>query len=436
MDKNQTLAKAGKDLMFKEPYYGLFLMKLNKVWSNALQTAGVSKNGVNFQLSINEDFWGSLTEDHRKGILKHEILHIAFFHLTMRDSYPNHRLFNIAADIEINQYIDESWLPAADMTTHDFKQTYGPIEEQIKKDFEDGTITGEEAQKQFYDKIPTRGVFLKDFPELKMEEKKGTNYYYKMLQESHNKGESPLLDQMLGQMGGQGDNPGQHPSTHPSWKEFDNMSEAEKKIIQKQTDYALKEVADQVTKNRGTVPGELSDYIKTIDKKEPPKFDWKGYLRMFTGGSIKTYTKKTRRKNSRRFKGNPGLRVKQRKHILVGVDTSGSVNKKELMEFFHEIYHMSKTGCDITVVQCDTAISNISKYKKGDEMKIHGRGGTSFQPVVDYFNEHQRHFSCLVYLTDGEAPAPEPRPKGRTLWVLSSESNMNDKLPGAVIKLN
>jgi hypothetical protein len=40
-----------------------------------------------------------------------------------------------------------------------------------------------------------------------------------------------------------------------------------------------------------------------------------------------------------------------------------------------------------------------------------------------------------MYLTDGEAPAPD-NAKGNILWVLSSQSRMNDNLPGAVIKLN
>lgn len=60
---------------------------------------------------------------------------------------------------------------------------------------------------------------------------------------------------------------------------------------------------------------------------------------------------------------------------------------------------------------------------------------TSFDPVVDYFNENQRKFSCLIYFTDGEAPNPHNPPQGRCLWVLSSMSKMNKKLPGQVIKL-
>jgi len=73
MDKQRSLSKISKELMLKEPYYGFFLIMLNKVWRKDLPTAGVSKNGINFQLAINEDFWTSLSEMHQMGLLKHEL---------------------------------------------------------------------------------------------------------------------------------------------------------------------------------------------------------------------------------------------------------------------------------------------------------------------------------------------------------------------------
>ena len=78
MDKVQSLSKAGKELMLREPYYGFFLIMLNKIWRKDLPTAGVSKNGINYQLAINDEFWTNLSEKHQLGLLKHELLHIAF----------------------------------------------------------------------------------------------------------------------------------------------------------------------------------------------------------------------------------------------------------------------------------------------------------------------------------------------------------------------
>lgn len=450
MNNQESLSRASKELMLKEPFYGLFLIMMNKVWREDLDTAGVSKQGINTQLAINPVFWENLSSEYRVGILKHELLHIAFQHLLLRDKYKDKKLFNIAADIEINQYIDRAYLPGGNYPD---KKTYEEdtkiFLDSIKDRLAKGELTPKQARNETL-KIPMRALFLEDFQDKDgnpLEPKKGTDYYYQKLKETMDQNgvsTCSALNQALGNgQGGAGNgHPGQAPWEHITWDEFDNLSEADKKLIQKQIDYQLKEIANQVQKSRGTVPGELKGYIDALNYEEPPKFDWRGYLRRFTGGSIKTYTKKTRRKLSRRFAGNPGLRIKQKKHILVGIDTSGSVSDDELREFFQEIHHMHKTGAEVTIVECDSAISHIGPYKKpkDGQIEIHGRGGTSFQPIIDYYNENQRLYTCLIYLTDGEAPAPDPVARGRMLWVMSSRSNMDGRwvqdLPGPKIQLN
>lgn len=73
----ESLAKASKELMLKEPFYGLFLMTLNKVWDphfkfNGQGTAGVSLQGINYILKIEPTFWENLPAIQKIGILKHE----------------------------------------------------------------------------------------------------------------------------------------------------------------------------------------------------------------------------------------------------------------------------------------------------------------------------------------------------------------------------
>ena len=130
MDKVQSLSKASKDLMLKEPYYGFFLIMLNKLWdSKRVPTAGVSKNGINYQLAINPEFWEGLNEEQKLGILKHELLHIAFGHLTTFFKFSDKRLANVAMDMEINQYIEKSWLPGGEYT----KEEYEALIETLKE---------------------------------------------------------------------------------------------------------------------------------------------------------------------------------------------------------------------------------------------------------------------------------------------------------------
>lgn len=390
MDKQQSLSKISKELMLREPYYGFFLIMLNKVWRKDLPTAGVSKNGINFQLAINEEFWKGLSEMHQMGLLKHELLHIAFGHLTSFKSFKNHRLANVAMDMEINQYIDKDWLPKG-------------------------------------------GIDIDDYEDLNLERKAGCRYYYDKLnqfQDEKDKNGScgnENMDKLLDQVAN-----GEVPD-HSTWGEFEDLSEAEQKLIEKQLQKVLSDAKEQTVKKRGNVPGEIEGVI-VIEEIVPPKFDWRGYIRRFTGVSTKVFTKKIRRKENRRYEENPGLKIKMRQHMLLAIDTSGSVSNSELQEFMGEIHHIYKAGVDVTIMQCDTSIRSIEPYKGKNEINIAGRGGTEFDPVLDYYNANQKKYTSLVYFTDGECYTSVV-PKGNVLWVLSERSSMNEDLPGRVIKL-
>ena len=139
MRTNQDqLSRISKTLIFTEPFYGIFLIGLQKEFTKSCATAGVGKHGIGMRLVINPEFFAILSEPHQQGLLKHELLHIAFGHIILADRYPDKKLFNIAADIEINQYIDSEMLPPG-------------------------------------------GLKLDSFPGIKLPRKPGTDKYYKLL---------------------------------------------------------------------------------------------------------------------------------------------------------------------------------------------------------------------------------------------------------------
>ncbi len=406
MNRQDSLSKTSKDLMLREPYYGFFLLMLHKSWSDQLPTAGVCKNGINFQLMINEKFWTDLSEDHKLGLLKHELLHIAFQHLTTFTMFSDKKMANIAMDMEINQYINGHWLPEG-------------------------------------------GIDINDYDDLNLDKRAGSKYYYdKLKQAQQDKKDNgscgddnmdKLLDGMeqgqgnvtIGPASGRDGDKEVNVPDH-EWEEFENMPEAEKKLIEKQIQRVMSEAKEQTLKKRGFVPGEISGLIK-LDEVIAPKFNWKAYIRRFTGISTKIFTRKVRRKENKRYSDNPGLKIKMRQNMLVGIDTSGSVCDDELKEFINEIHHLYKAGVDITIAQCDSSMQSVEKYDGKFELAVAGRGGTRFEPVLELFNE-KKEFTSLIYFTDGEAWT-DVKPRKPVLWVLSERSDFNDNLPGRQIRL-
>ena len=311
-------------------------------------------------------------------------------------------------DMEINQYIDENWLPKGGINIDDY---------------EDLNLDRKAGCRYYYDK-------LQQAQEKKKEDGTSGDSNFDKLCDSMEQGQNTVTIQVS-----EGEN-GEMQITlpdHSTWEEFEDISEAEKKLIEKQLQKVLSDAKEQTVKKRGNVPGEIEGVI-VIEEIVPPKFDWRGYIRRFTGVSTKIFTKKIRRKENRRYEENPGLKIKMRQHMLLAIDTSGSVSNSELQEFMGEIHHIYKAGVEVTIMQCDTSIRSIEPYKGKNEINVVGRGGTEFDPVLDYYNANQKKYTSLVYFTDGECYTSVV-PKGNVLWVLSERSHMNDGLPGKVIKL-
>jgi predicted metal-dependent peptidase len=366
-------------------------MTLNKRFSNSISTAGVSPNGLNFQLDINYNFWYSLSEDHRYGTIKHEVLHLCFFHIFMRNSFKDWSLFNIAADIEINQYIDSRYLPKMAL-------------------------------------LPS------SFPELQLKLRMGTKYYYDMLENnlnSDNPSKSVIEVYKIGDI------------LHPDWEKCiddqniseDGFTKSQKELMKTQLEHQLKECAENI-KDRGLIPKELEKLIDSLLEIKKQIFNWKAYFRRFLGSSFNIYTKKSYRAPSHRFEESAGLKIKKKHHILVAIDTSGSVNDRELMEFFSEIYHIWKVGCSVEIIECDARIQRKYLYNGKFDGKCSGRGGTIFDPVIEYYNQNFNKYTTLIYFTDGYGENDIRKPFKRMMWVVTS-SGRDDReyYPGYMIQI-
>ena len=374
------IEKAYKKLLIENPFYGLFLLGLSKVIDKSVETACVRKRGINCELVINPEYWETLDDIQQLNLIQHEIYHIVFQHMFMTPFFKNHEVLNVAADCEVNSYLqnlDDTWI------------------------------------------VPSM---------FNAESKLGTKVYYDIIM-NQTPPPSP-------QGGGGSNSSNGLPDTkddHSSWdKEFKECSDAEKQLIQNQINSQIKTAAEQTMKMRGTIPAEMKEIVDELFKPKPRVFDWKAYFRRMLGSIYDINIKKTRRKESIRFPGAAGIKHKKKVSILVAVDTSGSVNDEELKDFFSEITYIYKVGARITILECDAKISANYEYTGKWTGKVHGRGGTDFQPVIDYYRKNIKDYAALVYFTDGECSIPNNVPRD-TIWVITSAGDHKKEYPGRTL---
>jgi len=448
------IEKSFKRLLIKNPFYGLFCLSMPKEVTRKIPTLCVSKDGVSCKLNINPDFWAEHTDDEQIALLQHELSHIAFQHMFISDSFNDPQAFNIAADAEVNSYIEN--LPKSALTAAELgKRLHKHLDNGLgtKKYYEEIMNAQQQNQAQSPQK-PCNGGKGGQSPQSADNSSSSDNQDQDPQSSSPSEAsedtsqqeqDSPQSKQPQPQRGEEEkeetpEMPQQYPDEfsdfdptddHTTWKDFKNLPEATQQLISNNINSILKQTAEQVEKMRGTIPGEFTEIIEKLREKKPEVFNWKAYFRRLLGSIYDVNIRSTRRKPSKRFEGNAGIQHRKKVSILVAVDTSGSVSQEELQEFFSEIDYVFKAGARVTILQCDTHVNSIEEYDGKNIPKIKGRGGTDFNPPVDYYVEHRKEYASLIYFTDGEAPLPRKNPSGM-VWVISSRGCHQD-FPGKAI---
>ena len=169
----------------------------------------------------------------------------------------------------------------------------------------------------------------------------------------------------------------------------------------------------------GTLGGHLVDEIiaSTI-----VKIDYRRILSMFRATVLASTRHRTRMLPSRRY----GFEYMGSKrdfctHLLVAVDVSGSVSTKQVSQALSIINRFFKYGVEeIEVIQFDAVLVGdpIPFDKAQKKLHIGGRGGTDFQPAIDFYCKGK--YDGLIMITDGFAPVPTlPAPfRGNILWMI------------------
>ena len=175
----------------------------------------------------------------------------------------------------------------------------------------------------------------------------------------------------------------------------------------------------------GNVPRHLQELIVASMR---PKVDYRRILSAFRQSVLSSKRTLTRMKPSRRYDFQyMGSRRDFSTKLLFALDVSGSVPTKELQKGLSMLNQCFKYGIEsIDVIQFDTRIKGepLTVKKAKNSLKITGRGGTDFTPVIQYIDEH-KGYDGLIIFTDGYAARPL-MPKNRAtriLWLFNDEQN-------------
>lgn len=401
MELLQDIAKTTVKLIIQEPFYGHFFTNIQRKSNPKIERVSISLSPTaSVVLDVNEAYWATLSLPTKIGSIKHQILHLVFGHVYSVNKFGDSKLFHIAADLVVNQYLSQ-------------------------------------------DQLESNAITLDDFPFLNLKPKESVDYYYKRLQESpsdfseNQSGEGDGESAEENENGLSSNNKESPLGEHESWSVFEKQSGAEAKITQERLDtYAQMSAKRLKSTDFGNLPAELQTYLQEVEARLNPVLNWKRVLRLFMQSSQKTYLKSTIKKQSRRYGTFPGIKIKQKQKILIAIDTSGSINEADLGNFFSEIYHVWKQASEIKIVLCDTQIHDQYVYKGTAPTVVGGGGGTDFNPPIEYANNYRP--DVLLYFTDGHAAVPKIKSRVPIIWIISSDgltaNNWYD-LPGRKVKL-
>ena len=213
----------------------------------------------------------------------------------------------------------------------------------------------------------------------------------------------------------------------------DQQKAAENVELWQEDDLAIEVINMQIIKAQesnewGTISGNLQ---QMIEANLIVRMDYKKVLSSFRASILSQNRELTKTRPNRRYGFDfMGSHYKFTTKLLVAVDVSGSISDKELSKFFSIINRFFKYGIkDIDVIQFDfnitAPIMNLKKAKKS--IKVTGRGGTSFQPPIDYYTTH-KEYDGLIIFTDGYANIPNNSTHRRILWVLTNEKTYSDAI--------
>lgn len=427
------------------PFLGSIAMSMDIVPVRDRDLTTAATDGTNIYFDI--DFLSKLKDDERLFVFAHEIWHAALCHMIRKETREI-QLFNIAADLEVNQllkadgftlikdcilpktFVNEVKLPNNDSAENYYELLQNHLNKMKKQnnmksnsdefsgssessdgDFDDGNFAGCKGNSSKKKSVKVKSL---------------DKHIYKD-ETSNDSSNNKRIDRY----GEVGKDPDFVPNVKPN--------------IDSEMKSAISMAAQQFERQRGELPAHIKSIVK---KLLTPKVNWKEVLQKFITTSIDN--KANWNIPNRRFISSKlYLPSRTGDQIKLGViiDTSGST-ENDIPQFVAELNSIVKSfnNYSLTVCQCDADVKSVKNYDqynplKVEDIEIEGGGGTTLTPAfkcIQAQNDLSEHeVDCLVVFTDGYFEQIDPNVCNiPTLWIIVKDGTTDMCTFGNVIKMS
>lgn len=389
-------------------FYGLLLMHMIYSIDEGCETAYTDGERIAFSPTFLEE----LSDKELDFVMMHEILHVVLQHCLRGEDKDNER-YNIAADIVINSTIMHE---NGDMASSITLSKYGESMH-IAPDGKEGYLyTAEEVYEMLQSK-------QKNFDSGNEKSKKAGNVASKngragKVQQTRKNMDKPVTKRW---------------DDHSQWGKFEEDSRLRDVWVKNFAECCEAIKVRDASNNRGTLPMFAQ---RMLEKLKKPQTDWRTILNDFIQEEICDYSFSP---PDRRFQDSPFFlpdfnemgKNDNVSDILFFIDTSGSISDNDMTTAFSEIkgaidqYDGKLKGW---LGFFDAAIIEPKPFSSFEEfivIKPAGGGGTDFQIIFEYVDQHMKDKepNCIIILTDGCAPFPKEELANNipVLWLINNQ---------------
>lgn len=384
-------------LYIQDPFLANLLINIPFYLSKDLPTACITFLKTEYVIIFNNDFMLKLNELERIAIVKHEIYHLFFNHFKRLEELPqpvNMEYFNMAADIAINQYIDN--LPKDCL----FPKTFKFIDFQMTEYY-------------YFNLLKSNNNQNKNLNGQQSQSNGQSNNKSNSIQSNSNQNSnefnSSKIDEIMKKH--------KLVDTHVFDKQEKN-DDLQESVLKKIINDA-KNMTDESELSRG-IGGSKMSYNFLFEKQQKKELDWKKVLKFFIDKTLNTNLKTTTwLKPNRRYEEQKGKKKIKETELFFAIDTSSSIPIDTIKKFVTQILLLPNNVYYKCCFFGDKLYYHFSMKDKKNKQKIFDNikiiGATSFQPIFDYTKKNK--IKNLVILTDAYGESQLTTYNINALWI-------------------